>query len=291
MTVIERACPAKVNLALSVGPRDDRGMHPIASWVVAADFADTLKLERSGGGRSSFILRWADDAPRPQTIDWPLERDLAYRAHALLEQELGRTLPVRATLTKRVPTGAGLGGGSSNAAAMTGALNELFDLGMGRGDLVELSRRLGSDIAFFASGASGALVTGLGEHIEPLPPRRLHLVLILPPLHCPTAAVYRAFDHDEHALDEARVRALTGLDPLPPDALFNDLAEPAMTVEPKLAGVRRRVGHLLEQPVHVTGSGAALFLVAPDHPSAEAWADRIRGETTLPALAAQTLTD
>jgi len=290
---LQVSCPAKVNLTLSVGPPETgprhAGMHPIASWMAVISLADSLELERSGGERSSFDLRVADDAPNPQPIDWPLEKDLAVRAHALIEAHVGQALPVRATLSKRIPTGAGLGGGSSDAAAMMRGLNELFNLNLTTDTLVELSRQLGSDVAFFASGAAHALVTGFGETIEPLPPRVIDLVLILPPLHCPTGPVYRAFDALGRAeLRAARVRVLAGLDPLPEDALFNDLAPAAMAVEPRLAEAGRRAADVLQTPVHVTGSGAAMFALAPGPDAATDMARRLREHADVPALATQT---
>ena len=77
-------CPCKINLALSVGSPQRDGMHPIASWMAAIDFGDTLQLTRlePGEAPAPLAIRFADDAPRVEPIDWPLERDLAVRAHA-----------------------------------------------------------------------------------------------------------------------------------------------------------------------------------------------------------------
>ena len=111
------ACPAKLNLTLAVGPPRSDGMHPIASWMVVVRFADTLTLKEIEGD-STFDIHFADDAPRHQEVDWPLEEDLAFRAHALLQREADRDLPVAVTIKKRIPAGAGLGGGSSDAAAV-----------------------------------------------------------------------------------------------------------------------------------------------------------------------------
>ena len=196
---IELACPAKVNLALSVGPpRPSDGMHPIASWMVALRFGDTLRLARAAD--TTFDIRFADDAPVPQPVDWPLEKDLAVRAHALVQQHVGRELPVAAALVKRIPTGAGLGGGSSDAAAVIVGLDRLFRLHLSRAAQLGLAARLGSDVPFFVGvhrGDPSAIVHGVGEHLEPAPlARTLHLVLALPgpALACPTGPVYRAFD-------------------------------------------------------------------------------------------------
>ncbi|MFP4145057.1 MAG: 4-(cytidine 5'-diphospho)-2-C-methyl-D-erythritol kinase [Phycisphaeraceae bacterium] len=284
-------CPAKVNLALSVGPPREDGYHPIASWMVAVDFADRLRLTPSNESR--YETRFAEDAPAPQEIDWPLEQDLAFRAHRLLEEHVGRTLPTSAELEKHIPAGAGLGGGSSDAAGMLVGLRRLWELDVTAADLVRLAGELGSDVVFLVAamlGQSSALVTGTGELIEPIPPAGpLELVLIFPPFGCPTAEVYRAFDEQADTIapaDEVRVRQLLQTRPLPADALFNDLARPAEAVQPRLAEARRRVAEAIDRPVHVTGSGAAMFVLTAD---AEALAEQVRASAGLPAVAAKTL--
>ena len=116
--------PAKLNLALSVGPPDQRGMHPICTWMVTISLCDDLLVTRLDEGRlSRYAILWHPDALRPLEIDWPVPRDLAVRAHLALEQHVGRPLPVQLKLDKRIPVGGGLGGGSSDAAAIEIQLN------------------------------------------------------------------------------------------------------------------------------------------------------------------------
>lgn len=291
-TELTCTCPAKVNLALSVGPPDARGYHPIASWMVAVDFGDTLTLRRLDAGPSTFDIAYADDAPRPEPIDWPLEKDLAVRAHALLEAEVGRPLPVHATLRKRIPTGAGLGGGSSDAAAMLAGVNKLLKLGLTMPDLVSLAARLGSDVPFAVHvqmGQVSALVGGFGEQITP---RRmsarmqLYLVLLMPPLRCPTSRVYAAFDRLNPApqLDADRVERLAFAEDLDADALFNDLAEPAMIVEPGLRDLQSEVEASVGRRVHVTGSGATLFCTARSLHDLNELTARLAATTEVPCI-------
>lgn len=272
---ITRPAHAKVNLVLSVGPaQPPKGYHPIASWMAPVTLADEVEVARLGEGeQSGYTIAWAPDAPRQTPIDWPLEKDLAVRAHRLMEQHAGRPLPVRMTMRKRIPVGGGLGGGSSDAAAVLLALNELFDLNLAEGALVTLAGLLGSDVAFFVDAATGggdaprpALVTGLGERVERVDRVPGHLVLIFPPFGCPTAEVYRAFDTAGKAnLREAQVRAVidaaVAAHRVIPAALFNDLAAPAQAVAPRLAEVRIAAREVLRTPVHVTGSGSTLFAV------------------------------
>lgn len=262
------AAPAKVNLALSVGGRRDDGLHPIASWFLAVDLADDLTLTRRDA--TAFDIAFADDAPAPGRVDWPLDRDLAVRAHALLERHIGGRLPVAATLRKRIPAGGGLGGGSSDAAAMLVGLDRLFDLRLGEPVLRELALTLGSDVPFFVGvqhGRRSALVTGVGEALEPAAVEPdIALVLILPELACPTGPVYAAFDAmrpDTGPPDVQRVRRLMA-GPLRPEAPFNDLAEPAMRVTPALRAVADRLRAALQWPIHVSGSGSTLFALASD---------------------------
>lgn len=156
---LELSCPAKVNLALYVGAPCTDGLHPLASWMVALRFADTLTLQHHESGNDSrFDIRPIDESvdgrgftgtssPRI-SIDWPIEEDLVYRAHRLMEQHVGSHLPVHLKLRKRIPAGAGLGGGSSNAAATLVGLNHLFDLGLPDQTLIPIARRLGSDVVF-----------------------------------------------------------------------------------------------------------------------------------------------
>jgi 4-diphosphocytidyl-2-C-methyl-D-erythritol kinase len=177
-------CPAKVNLALSVGGPTPDGYHPIASWMVAIDLADELTLERADGD-STYDIAWSDDALRPSPIDWPLESDLIVKAHRLVEAEIGRPLPARATLRKRIPVGAGLAGGSTDGAAMLKALRQLFDLELTDQKSIDLSMQIGSDLAFFFSSGS-AIVTGRGEGLREAPiDEPIHLCLILPEFGCP----------------------------------------------------------------------------------------------------------
>lgn len=264
---VERDAPAKVNLCLAVDRPDDAGMHPIASWMARVDFADRLEIHRRPPGRASlYNIDWAEDAPRKSHIDWPILRDLAVRAHLALEREAGHSLPIRMRLHKRVPIGAGLGGGSSDAAAALLALRDLFELDIDDARLAAIAHTLGSDVPFFLAGGA-ALVEGLGDRIERTPAPRLAgepgaVVLAMPDASCPTGAVYRGFDEapgasEFRAGDAARMARSGEIDP---DALFNDLAEPAMRVAGRVREARDALGAATGRPAHVTGSGSAVFI-------------------------------
>jgi 4-diphosphocytidyl-2-C-methyl-D-erythritol kinase len=278
-----RRAYGKINLALSVGspyPAEHplRGMHPIASWMHAIDLFDDVFLEpRSGENRgasrrpardSEVEVAWAPDAPLQTEIDWPVERDLAARALRLLEAHSGEKLPVRIRVQKRIPVGSGLGGGSSDAAAVMLALNEVFALGLTLQELIRLSRSLGSDVAFFLDEQDPprpALVGGTGQQIERTSRLRSHLVLACPAEGCATPSVYEAYDRLGHG--EVRthdVRDLASGGKLEPAKLFNDLTSAASEVLPELASLRSRLAAACSEPVHLTGSGSTLFLVTED---------------------------
>jgi len=283
--VIWRRCPAKLNLALSVGaPRND-GRHPVESWMAAIAFADNLELAESDQESAYEIECDIVEAPRRFSVDWPLEADLAVRAHQRMEAAAGRPLPVGLHLEKCIPPGGGLGGGSSDAAATMVILNDLFELGMDRAALLALAAELGSDVPFLVStllGDPSALAHGLGEQVEPVPRAApLHLVLVLPPFGCRTGAVYERFDAHLEAgradpmLERDTVRALAEAQTPDAEALFNDLAAPAMEVEPRLAELAEKLRSEAGRPVHVSGSGAALFMLAGDREEAADLADAL----------------
>ncbi|MBX3359664.1 MAG: hypothetical protein KF745_14690 [Phycisphaeraceae bacterium] len=281
-SVIRRA-HAKINLALSVGPaQPPKGFHPIVSWMAALDLHDTLTLERlAEGAKSTYTIAWDAEAPRQTPIDWPIDKDLAVRAHRLLEAHTKRDLPLSLSMVKRIPVGGGLGGGSADAAAMFLAVNTLFGLGLDGPALTELSRSLGSDIAYFidpresAWDARGdaprpALVTGLGETIERLGELAGDVLLLFPPFPSPTAPVYGAFDKmvAAPALREAEIREFVSTAQrsgrIPDERLFNDLAEPAASVLAELGRYRLEADRDLRIRMHVTGTGSTLFILLGD---------------------------
>jgi len=282
--------PAKLNLSLSVGPPGVDGMHPIASWMVTVDLHDELLLTRlPEESFSRYAILWHPEARRRSEIDWSITRDLAVRAHLALEREVGRSLPIQLKLEKRIPVGGGLGGGSSDAAAMLHGLDRLFGLGLPTEELARIGHGLGSDIPFLVHGGS-AIAEGLGERIERQPePPELDVVLAFPEAACPTGPVYRAFDRlrPDARVDAARVRGLvTGSRP-DPASCFNDLAPAAFEVASGLAAHADAFARLAERPVHVSGSGSTLFTLCDDPFHAEALAAAVSERLGLPAIAAR----
>ncbi|MDA0802960.1 MAG: 4-(cytidine 5'-diphospho)-2-C-methyl-D-erythritol kinase [Planctomycetota bacterium] len=293
-------CPGKLNLALSVGaPRAEDGLHPISSWMATIDLCDELTIEPRADSAMTLIGRaWHEDAPVRSDLDWPLDQDLVARAHTAMERAAGQRLRVKATLRKRIPVGGGLGGGSSNAAAMLVGLNQLFALGFSADELENIAFTLGSDVAFFVRGGS-AIVEGLGEQlvrVDRCP--SFHAVIVMPDFGCPTEQVYQSFDrwgpagsgHGGSAVDSIRVRELVRcagranvIDALTP--LWNDLAFAACDVAPRLAGLLEELEELVPGSVHVTGSGSTLFALCPDEVTAQALAAHATTHLGVPVRA------
>jgi 4-diphosphocytidyl-2-C-methyl-D-erythritol kinase len=283
--------PAKLNLALSVGaPRAD-GMHPICSWMVTVDLFDDLYLERlPAGSFSLFATVWHRDALRRREIDWSISKDLVNRAHDQLERFVGRELPIKVRVEKRIPIGGGLGGGSSDAAAMLRALNALFELHVKDEDLRMLAAHIGSDVPFLVSGGS-ALVGGTGGDVRLLgDPPDVHAVLFFPEVACPTADVYRQFDRCTTApmVRTAEVESLSVRSTIGPTDPFNDLAGPARDIAPSMADDMEEIGIVTELPVQVCGSGSSLFVICADEMHAQALASHCATKLALPAVAVRT---
>ena len=242
------------------------------------------------GDLSRYAIFWGEKAPQQAEIDWSIRDDLAVRAHQAVEQHVGRPLPIQMKLTKRIPVGGGLGGGSSDAAGMLRAVNSLFDLKIQDEDLHALAASLGSDVSFLLHGGS-ALVRGLGETIEShatLP--ALSAVLVLPSFSCSTGVVYNAFDDlPRSSFRGGEVEALAAACP-DGASFFNDLAGPAMTVEPALHDLHARLRAYTDEPVHISGSGSTLFIPCSDSMHAGALAAAVHDHFDVPAVAVTTCT-
>lgn len=260
--------------------------------MVTIDLCDELTVTRLPPDRlSRYAILWHAEARRRSDIDWPLRQDLAVRAHLALEGHARHRLPVQMKLQKRIPVGGGLGGGSSNAAAMLRATNRLFGLGLTGQELRAIAATLGADVPFFVEGGS-ATVEGRGERLAPhRSPPALHAVVVFPELACPTGRIYAAYDElGPRPLRDERVQAIfDGGAPPRPGALFNDLTAAAIHFAPPLADLLKRLSALAERPAHLAGSGSSLFVLADDALHAEALAAAAEKRLGLPAVAVKSL--
>jgi 4-diphosphocytidyl-2-C-methyl-D-erythritol kinase len=275
--VMTRTAPAKINLALSVGPpREGDGYHPIASWVARLDLADDLTLTRlDDGDLSRYAIVWHDEAPKKTPIEWSVTKDLAVRAHLLMQERVGRPLPVQMKLEKRIPVGGGLGGGSADAAAMLLAVADLFEIPLTNRDLADIALELGADVPFCLLDHP-AVMEGVGDQITETPKLEGQVVLIVPPFGCDTGSVYRAFDESPGRLRVQEVHDLAHAAEMDGDGLFNDLAEPATRVAPALRSLIDALRPTVGAPIHVTGSGSTCFLVVEEGEDAQELAASVR---------------
>jgi len=259
--------PGKVNLSLAVLGRRPDGFHEIESWVVQFDWCDRLSLAPA----DRFSLRVsgrAEDVP----VD---EANLAWQAAAAMAEAAGRRPDVSVSLEKAIPSGAGLGGGSSDAAAVLLGLNKLWRLDWPVERLAPIAAALGSDVPLFLTAGS-AVIRGRGERIERADcPWQGWLVLVVPPFSLSTAAVYAAWSRGPEVRPTPRqpwTTAYVNSEALM-RALFNDLERPAFAVEPRLAKLHAALDGLDGRPVRMTGSGSALFSAFDHEVMAEAWRD------------------
>lgn len=195
------------------------------------------------------------------------------------------TRAIRATLKKSIPMGAGLGGGSSDAARTLLALNQLWGVGRAADDLSAFAARFGSDLPFFFHGPS-SICRGRGEIVQPIgKPAPRWAVLVLPEVSMPTPDVYRRFDamglgREQDLTDEPDWETWTklpSLELLP--RLVNDLEPPAFAIAPQLAKLRERIERLVGRPVRMSGSGSSLFTLFDDEHEASDASARISRET------------
>ena len=170
---VTRAAHAKVNLLLRVLAREESGYHGIETLFCRLELADELAAERRDGGEVTLEVRGAETGP--------VEQNLALRAASAALEVIRRPFGVHLTLTKRIPVGAGLGGGSADAAAALSAVNQLAGDPIPRPELLHLAARLGADVPFCLAEASLALGWGRGERMLALPALPPAPVLLLTP--------------------------------------------------------------------------------------------------------------
>ena len=257
------AAPAKVNLRLAVFGREASGFHRIATVFQLLELADRLELEAGEGDGVELELTGV----RRGALG-PPEENLAVRAARAFNGALSvrgrRPLGVRIALRKNVPHGAGLGGGSSDAAAVLRGMSRLSGHPLSGAELMRIGATLGSDVPFFVSRASRALGTGRGERIlplEPLPAREV--VLALPAERVSTPWAYgrlaRARAGAEPAAREHASRPPSGCwSGVAADAV-NDFEAVLFPLRPDLGEIRDALAAAGARPALLSGTGSALF--------------------------------
>jgi 4-diphosphocytidyl-2-C-methyl-D-erythritol kinase len=255
--------PAKINLFFKILRRRADGFHEVETLMAPISLSDELTIEPNESG----LVFSSDDPSLPDG-----EENLAVRAARAFFHEMQKEARVRITLHKKIPHGAGLGGGSSDAATTLLGLNELYDGPIPATRLTSIAARIGSDVPFFLTQGP-ARCRGRGEVVEPLGPLpELHLLLLKPQFGVATSWAYQRWrDSLELPGVDYAAQQLGEL------ALRNDLERPVFEKHIFLA---RMKGWLREQPevagALMSGSGSTIFAVLRDPVAGEALAERAR---------------
>ncbi|MFH1747978.1 MAG: 4-(cytidine 5'-diphospho)-2-C-methyl-D-erythritol kinase [Planctomycetota bacterium] len=255
MKELTRLSPAKINLTLRVIARRGDGFHEIESLVTRVGLHDRITVSLVSDEQ------WTVTCSDPEIPGD--ERNLAFKAARLLAKNVNYTGGVRIHIEKNIPASAGLGGGSSNAATVLMALNELWKAGLSPAELARIGSSIGSDVPLFLQAQSCCIIRGRGELITEVPQAlRGWAVLFIPALHCATPQVYAEWDRTTPAATRPTLeQIMTRInDPAAlRELLFNDLEEPAHAAYPELARVARYLTDLCGPGVRMTGSGSAFY--------------------------------
>lgn len=311
MTRHLRCAPAKLNLGLRVVGRRDDGYHLLESVFVPLDLADRVEMAVEASPRTEIAVAVAGPAANGVP---PGVENLAGRSARRFLEEAGLSARVEIALEKQIPAGAGLGGGSSDAAAVLQILADHFANALPRDRLAALAVSLGADVPFFLDPRP-AWVTGIGEQIEPLDGiPALDVVLVAPAPPLATAAVFRAWDAALTPVGPGRrmpplrdgpgrilVAALANekANQVGPGAgseahealaalLANDLEPVASQLHSGIRRVRSELGRLGALAVAMSGSGPTVFGLFPGAEQAQAAVRRGRFEATDRVLVART---
>ncbi len=241
MRTLTVPAPAKLNLFLHVTGRRADGRHSLETLLVPLDHGDTVTLALRDDGAIVRDSGWQEV---------PAEHDLAVRAARALKSATGCRLGVEITVTKRIPVGGGLGGGSSDAASVLLALNRLWGIHLPRPMLMEIGLALGADVPFFVFGEP-AFASGIGEILRPVTYPATWVAIIAPSVSVSTASIFAA---PELTRDTPSAK----MDVFSEGYGRNDLQSAAMARHPEigvaLAELRKRSPH-----ARMTGSGSSVF--------------------------------
>ena len=263
--------PAKINLTLEVlGKRPD-GYHEIRSVIQTVNFCDSLQITPSND------IRLQSDMP-----DWSGEQSLAAKAVKLLQESTGCAKGATIEIKKRIPLMSGLGGDSSDAAAVLRGLNQLWELQLKQKALLEMAQELGSDVSFFLYGGT-ALMEGRGEKITPLPPIPHRWVILVipnvPRLRGKTKRVYNMLQpsyYTDGEITEKLVANLKSGKGFTASGLFNIFENVIFTPDAELTVYRDRIRKISALNIHLAGAGPAMFTILEDKGQAEDLLERLK---------------
>ena len=242
--------PAKLNLFLHITGRRPDGYHSLQTVFQLLDWGDRLHFTRRDDG----VVTRKTDVPGVPEAD-----DLVVRAARLLQEHAGSTFGVEIEIDKRLPMGAGLGGGSSDAATTLLALNRLWGVDLPRATLQNLALQLGADVPFFVFGQN-AFAEGVGEALQAVDLPNRYFLVVTPAVHVPTAAIFseKALTRDSKVLTITDFLAQHSSDTDWPDSFGrNDMQAVVAEKYAEVAKVLEWFRNLA--PARMTGSGASVF--------------------------------
>lgn len=259
--------PAKVNLVLAVGEKQESGFHEVQTIMHSLALHDTLSMRRfddEGSGEGLQVMLKCESSFTIDPLLIKAEENIAYKAVVELAKALGRTQDetIEMVLNKVIPAEAGLGGGSSNAAAALVGAATLWGVGVEDERVQEVASRLGADVSFFLKGGCARL-SGKGDVFEAqLKPRSGFVLLVRPDAGVSTGKAYAAFDEDPVLPGFEYLSLLAGLDAAADVSLYNNLEKAACSVTPVVAEVlewgRATAG---KENVVLCGSGSAVCCI------------------------------
>lgn len=296
---VRTIAPAKINWTLEVLGRRPDGYHEIRSVMQTIDLCDEVELGKKEGGRrkeaaSGSVVSVGAATLVVEGAQEATEDDLTLRAMRALEEAKGRELPVEIRLVKRIPVSAGLGGGSSDAAAVLRGLDRLWELGLHREGLAQVAGGIGADVTFFLYGGT-ALAEGRGERVTPLPDATsAWLVVVAPPIWIQEKTkrmyeVLKAEDFSDGQRTEALAERLKQGDPVRSEDLYNAFERAAYESFAGLAAHRDRLLGAGAKRVQVAGAGPAVFAVFDSREEADRVAAALEGSEAR-VFVARTLT-
>jgi 4-diphosphocytidyl-2-C-methyl-D-erythritol kinase len=261
--------PGKVNVFLEVLSKRPDGYHEIQTLLVAVSLYDTLWITRAATAGCQVACQWAWGYQAQRHTQqglglWPdLPRGQDNLVHRAVEQlhRVAEVPGVRIGIYKRVPSAAGLGGASSDAASALGAIVRMFSLPVSGSQLSQVGASVGSDVPFFFA-RTAAVCRGRGEQVEPLPRTpNYHFVIVRPPVGLSTAEVYQRCRVGSPARDvQPAVEAFLSGDPVRlGKALFNRLQEPARQMSREVTFLERLMARCEFTGFQMSGSGSSFF--------------------------------
>ena len=283
MRAIEKTvhAPAKINLFLSVKKRRADGYHELESFMQKLELADEISVRVEEG--EGIILNCPDS-------DLPVDDgNLAWRAARDFLEEAALNCRAMITLKKVIPVAAGLGGGSSDAAAVLLALNDLLETGMSEGRLESLALRLGADVPFFVNDAPAAVARGVGERLEVVPAlAECHILLVNPDFPVSTSWVFDNFaltskgnpyilaPEKDYQSTIYSGSLIDTLEEAGPDVLFNDLESVTVTRYPEIAAIKKKMVEDGAVASLMSGSGPTVFGIFTNEVAAAASCEYFR---------------